>query len=61
MATLKQRGTAFFAAKEGEAKPTDLQTNKLVFLYTDLPHNEVVHKRQEFCEYLKTSCFGKLE
>jgi hypothetical protein len=61
MAKLKQRGTAVFAGKEGEAKPLDLQTNKLVFLYTDLPHNEVVHKRQEFREFLKTSCFGKLE
>jgi hypothetical protein len=61
MATLKQRGTAFFAGKEGEAKPADLQSNKLVFLYTDLPHNDVVNKRQEFCEYLKTSCFAKLE
>jgi hypothetical protein len=61
MATLKQSGTAFFAGKEGEAKPVDLQTSKLVFLYTDLPHNDVVHKRQEFREFLKTSCFGKLE
>jgi hypothetical protein len=61
MATLKQRGTAFFAGNEGETKPADLQSNKLVFLYTDLPHNDVVNKRQEFCEYLKTSCFLKLE
>lgn len=61
MANLKQRGTAFYAGKEGEAKPSDLQTNKLVFLFTDLPHNEVVHKRQEFREFLKTSCLGKLE
>jgi hypothetical protein len=57
MATLRQRGTAFFAGKEGEAKPSDLQTNRLVFLYTDLPHNDVVHKRQEFQTYLQTSCF----
>ncbi len=56
MATLRQRGTSFFAGKEGEATVSDLQTNRLVFLYTDLSHNEVVHKRQEFCEYLKTSC-----
>jgi hypothetical protein len=61
MALLKQRGTAFFAGKEGEAKPTDLQANKLVFLFTDLPHNDVVHKRQEYREFLKTSCLGKLE
>ena len=61
MAALKQRGTSFFAGKEGEAKPADLQSNKLVFLYTDLPHNDVVHKRQEFREFLRTSCFGKSE
>jgi hypothetical protein len=61
MAMLKQRGTAFFAGKEGDAKPADLQANKLIFLYTDLPHNDVVNKRQEFRDYLKTSCLGKLE
>jgi hypothetical protein len=61
MATLKQRGTAFFAGKEGVAALSDLQTNRLVFLYTDLPHNDVVNKRQEFRDYLKTSCFGPLE
>jgi hypothetical protein len=58
---LKQRGTAYFAGIEGEAKPVDLQTNKIVFLYTDLPHNDVVHKRQEFRDFLKTSGLGKLE
>jgi len=61
MALLKQRGTFFFAGKEGEAKTVALQMNRLVFLYTDLPHNDVVHKRQEFRDFLKTSCFGKLE
>ena len=61
MAQFKQRGTACFAGKESDAKPADLQTNKLVFLYSDLPHDEVVHKRQEFREFLKTSCLGKGE
>ncbi len=61
MATLKARGTPFFTGKEGDAKPADLQSNRLVFLYTDLAHNEVVHKRQEFRDYLKTSCLKGLE
>jgi hypothetical protein len=61
MATLKQRGTAFFAAKESDATPGDLQSNQLIFLYTDLPHNDVVNKRQQFRSYLQTSCLGKLE
>ncbi len=61
MATLKQRGTALFAGKESEARLTDLREHRLVFLYTDLSHGEVVHKRQEFRDFLKTSCFGELE
>jgi hypothetical protein len=61
MAMLKQRGTSFFASKEDDAKLNDLQANKLIFLYTDLPHNDVVHKRQEFRDYLKTSCLQSWE
>ena len=61
MATLKQRGTALFATKEGDAKPADLQANRLIFIYTDLPHNDVVHLRQEFRDYLKTSCLEKMD
>jgi hypothetical protein len=61
MATLKQRGTPFFAGNEGDTKPMDLQTNRLIFLYTDLGHNDVLHKRQQFRDYLKTSCLGTLE
>lgn len=61
MTTLKDRGTAFFAAKETDAKPADLRANRLVFLYTDLPHNDVLDKRSEFREYLKTSVLGKVE
>jgi hypothetical protein len=61
LATLRQRGTALFAAKEGDAKPADLQANRLIFIYTDLPHNDVVHQRQEFRDYLKTSCLQKME
>jgi hypothetical protein len=56
MASLKQHGTAFFAAKEEDSKPADLEAHRLIFIFTDLPHNDVVHQRQEFREYLKTSC-----
>jgi len=61
MATLKQRGTPFFAAKESATTPPDLQTNRLVFIYTDLAHNDVVCKREEFRDYLKTSWLGALK
>jgi hypothetical protein len=61
MASLKQRGTAILATKEGDVKSADLQTNRLMFIYTDLPHNEVVNKRQEFRDYLRTSCLRSRE
>src|SRR4029077_20811054 len=38
MDAYKKGGTAFFAAKESEIKPEDLRTNKLVFIFTELPH-----------------------
>lgn len=60
MATLKKRGTAFLSGKESETKNSALRSNRLVFLYSDLPHDEVVFKRQQFCNYLKTSCFTSM-
>jgi len=61
MAALKQRGTALYATKEDDVRSADLQANRLIFIYTDLPHNDVVHQRQEFREYLKTSCLQNRE
>lgn len=58
MTTLKQRGASFFAGQEAETKPADLQTNHLVFLNTDLAHNDVLDRRREFRDYLMTSCLG---
>ncbi len=56
MATLKKRGDAYLTGKESETKNAALRSNRLIFLYSDLPHDSVVNKRQEFCNYLKTSC-----
>jgi hypothetical protein len=61
MAGFKQRGTPFFAGKEGGTKPDDLRTNQLVFLYTDLPHNDVVAKHKTFREFLETSCLEEIK
>jgi hypothetical protein len=59
MATLKQRGTPFLSCKEAELKPAELQTNQVVFIYTELPHNDVLDKHQTFLEFLKTSVLAK--
>jgi hypothetical protein len=55
MATLKQRGTPFFAGKEADAKPADLQKRQAIFLYSDLPHDDVVDKHETFRQFLQTS------
>jgi hypothetical protein len=56
MATLKQRGTPFFAGTESQTKVADLQNNRLVFIFTDLAHNDVLDKHQTFRDFLETSC-----
>ena len=56
MATYKTNGVSFFAAEETNAVPDNLRTNKIIFLHTDLTHNEVIFRREEFAQFLKTSC-----
>jgi hypothetical protein len=61
MELLKKRATPFLATEETKATAVELKTNKLVFLHTDLPHNDVVEKRKEFCLFLKTSCLTEIK
>jgi hypothetical protein len=60
MATLKQRGIPFFATKDTEQTPADLRKNRLLFLYSDLPHDNVVDKRRAFEQFLTTSFLEEL-
>jgi hypothetical protein len=59
MEAYKTSGTPFFAAKESDIKPDDLGSNKLVFIFTELPHNDVVAKHKTFREFLVTSSLDK--
>jgi len=56
IATLRKRGTKFFVGRESELKVADLEQNKLVFIFTDLAHDEVPDMHQTFREFLETSC-----
>jgi hypothetical protein len=56
MATLKERGTKFFSANESELQLDQIKVNGAVFLFTDLPHNDVLDKHRTFRDFLKTSC-----
>jgi hypothetical protein len=61
MADLRTKQTGFCAKEDVEVTPQDLQTNRFVFLYTDLSHNEVVNQRKTFCQFLKTSCLAEVK
>jgi hypothetical protein len=53
---LTKERVGFFAAEETNGVLQNLATNKIVFLHTDLTHNEVIFRREEFRQFLKTSC-----
>lgn len=57
MASLKvpTQEVPFLFKKESEVTSQDLQKNQLVFLFSELEHDQVVDKHRSFCEYLKTS------
>jgi hypothetical protein len=56
MSSLKNQGVEYFAAEEANVLPGNLLTNRLIFLHTDMVHNDVVSKRCTFEDFLKTSC-----
>jgi hypothetical protein len=56
MATLKGRQTKFFEGKEGEAKADELKSNRAIFLFSALPHDDIVDKHQTFRALLESSC-----
>jgi hypothetical protein len=60
IATLKQRGTPFFSGKEADLKQQELRTNHWIFIDTDLGHNDVLAKRRQFQDYLRTSCLDEI-
>lgn len=42
---------------ESELTSNDLKNNCIIFIYTDLEHNDVISARSQFMKFLKASCF----
>ena len=61
MKLLKDRGTPFLATEDSKVTPAELQTNHLVFLHTDMTHNDVVEKQKTFQLFLQTSRLADVE
>jgi len=58
MATLRERGLPFLARQDTEVTPEELRAHRLIFLHTDLDHNDVLAKRRTFRRFLETSCLA---
>ena len=56
MASYKTNGVNLFASEDTNVTVAALQKNKLVFLHTDLAHDDVIAKRGTFEQFLKSSC-----
>ena len=55
MTALKGKSAPYFSADETNAVPANLRNNHLVFLFSELPHDEVMQKRGTFRHFLDTS------
>jgi len=56
MASFKTNGVGFFAAEDTGTSLENLRTNRLIFLHSDMAHNDVVAKRKTFEQFLQSSC-----
>ena len=55
MVALRGNNVPYFSADETISTPSDLRTNHLVFLFSELPHDEVMQKRETLRRFLETS------
>jgi len=44
----------YFKTQESQLNFDDLKNNRVIFIHSDLTHNEVIAKRNQFRDYLKT-------
>lgn len=56
MFSYRTNGVSFISLEETNRTAADWQPGKIVFIHTNLTHNEVIFRRGEFAQFLKTSC-----
>jgi len=61
MTALRGNGVPFFSADETNAIAADLRANPLIFLFSDLPHDEVMQTRGTFQRFLETSVLSPIQ
>jgi hypothetical protein len=55
MSDLRLKKSAFIAKPEADFTPEELRTNRVVFIFTELAHDDVPMKHEAFAEFLRTS------
>ena len=56
MGLYRTNRVSFISLEETNGVTKDLAKSKIVFIHSDLTHNEVIFRRGEFTQFLKTSC-----
>lgn len=51
----------FISKKEAEVTDQDLQKNRLIFIFSDLIHDEVMQAHHTFCKFLETSALAPIK
>jgi hypothetical protein len=57
---LKQKGVSYFSAEERNITNGQIRKNRLIFIFTELPHNDVLHKHKTFLQFLQTSSLSDI-
>lgn len=60
MTALAGTGVPYFSADETNATAADLRKHHLIFLFSELPHDEVMQRRDTFRRFLETSSLPPL-
>ncbi len=60
MGFLNKNKIQFYNDEENKVKKDDLMNNRLIFIHSDLTHNEVIAKRNQFYNFINTSKLKKI-
>lgn len=60
LAACHTNGTPWFAAEETNSRPAEWLPGHVVFLHSDLAHNQVIYERHEFADFLRTSVLNNI-
>jgi hypothetical protein len=61
MKNLEANKIPYLSIDETNLKFDDLKVNRVIFIHSDLEHNEVISKRNQFLEFLKSSKIPKIK